>query len=276
MSKSVGIFCLLCFLLLEAGLAWGRRPAPTPYHWERINVTQVLPSQIFAKLGLTHSTRYGFTRDGHNKKTPDPTFPPGLTDVVPYDADHLLLVRGTTQGLTEFRARVQATESEIVATGRWHVTVDLMPEQAGGSPIGLSVQQDVVSDIPFLVTVGEAGNFHTYQLQLHSSRGVQTVTCQSSLALPAATAAHAVWTPTQVWTPVLMQTVPPTDTVIFSDLAADRQAARSRIGMSPEPNAQDYQVRLVVTAPSTPVVPVTLPAAPPPNLSPQEDNPAQP
>ncbi len=72
------------------------------------------PTAVFARLGLTHSTKNGYTRDG-KRGVPDPTFPPGLTDVVPSDAEHLLLVRGTTGGLSLFRSRVAAADVRVSA-----------------------------------------------------------------------------------------------------------------------------------------------------------------
>ena len=76
---------------------------PAPLHWEKIHVYPPRALGRLRRLGLTHSTKNGYTRDG-KQGVPDPTFPPGLTDVVPYDADKLLLVRGTTGGLSLFRS----------------------------------------------------------------------------------------------------------------------------------------------------------------------------
>ena len=84
-------------------------------HWGRILVTSAAPSKVFATLGLTHMTRHGYTRDGQRKGKPDPGFPPGLTDVVPFDADHVFLARGTAQGLAAFRARVDAAAAQLAA-----------------------------------------------------------------------------------------------------------------------------------------------------------------
>ena len=87
---------LSCLALGLAGRA-RVRPQPNGFHWERLHVAHAEPTEVFARLGLTHITRLGYTRG--QKKDPDPTFPPGLTDVVPYDAGHTLLVRGTAAGV---------------------------------------------------------------------------------------------------------------------------------------------------------------------------------
>jgi hypothetical protein len=237
-------------LLMVCGASLARTPAHPQYRWERMSIVHVLPSQVFTKLGLTHTTRYGYTRDGHTKNTPDPTFPKGLTDVVPYDADHLLLVRGTEEGLTLFRARVTSTENEIAAAGRWHVTVALLPANDDGATIGSAVERDVADDIPFMVSAGDPANPHVYEFRVHVDENAAiAVSCRIGLSLASAPQSSAVWTPAQVWTPLVTRPVLPGGSVVFDDRAADRQDARVRLGMTPDGNSQDYQVRLTIQPP---------------------------
>lgn len=89
-------------LCMSPSLAHATRPA---LKWFRIHVYHIAPTTVFDKLGFTHITRYGDNL-GSSKTDPDPTFPTGLTDVVPYDKGHILLVRGTHAALENFQRSV--------------------------------------------------------------------------------------------------------------------------------------------------------------------------
>jgi hypothetical protein len=279
MTKTIKSLLLLgAMASISAMPASARKPAPakTEYRWERMSIVQVLPSQVFARLGLTHSTRYGFTRDGHTKKTPDPTFPPGLTDVVPYDATHLLLMRGTTQGLAQFRTRVLAAVTEITSGAHWHVSAQLLPG-LGGDALGPVVMQDVATDQPFTVTIGAPPDLHVYRLRLHlNADATQTMTYQVSLSPLPTGGAQEVLTPGQIWSPSTTRPLLPGGTVVLDDLAADRQSARKRLSMPDDMDTLDYQVRLSVVAPIPPTVVSPSATDTPPPADPDSETPTPP
>ncbi len=271
MTKSL---CTLLILSLLAWFqpvsAWARRPAPpkSQYRWERMRVEPALPSQVFARLGLTHTTRHGFTRDGFVKGTPDPTFPAGLTDVVPYDETHLLLLRGTPQGLAQFRERVLATETEIAATGRWRVSVDLLSAETGAA-LASSDPQDVQSDAPFRVTLAGPDGALDFQLRVHvNADAITTVSCQAGLLSAAGAAANHL-TPAQVWTAPATRPVLPGDTALFNDSAFARLLARRHFGLPDQADTQDYQIRVNVVSLSAP--PYSGQAVPAPVSTPPAD-----
>ncbi len=247
---SFGLLCLLACLPCA-------HAARAAYRWERIAVTRVLPSQVFNRLGLTHLTRRGYTRDGAKKGDPDPTFPDGLTDVVPSDTERVLLVRGTPEGLTQFRARVDAMQTQI-AGERWHVTAQLVrPDAAGDAPLGEPVSVEAPDDAPLLLALGPADVLRSYQLRVHvEAGGALSVSCQTGITLPAPVA--PVWTPSAVWLPGASRPVLPGTLVLFEDTAAARRLARQKMGLPPEPTAEDYAVRVTVT----PVVPVAAASSP--------------
>ncbi len=259
MPKSLRWFVWVVLIVL-AGPAQARQ---TAYRWERMSVVHASPSQVFARLGLTHYTRHGFTRDGFKKTDPDPTFPPGLTDIVPQDISHILLVRGTPEGLAAFRARVAAADNnEIVAplptpTG-WHVTVSLLPAQGDGPQIGVSAEQDVIPNRPFVVTVGDPARPETYRLNLRLLPNAQTaLTFQAGLLLPSPDGAGV--RPPQAWTVLVTQIVPLGAATQFLDSAAAKQSARRRLAWPQEDQPQDFLVRVTVTAPAAPTAPVPAP-----------------
>lgn len=243
-------------LLLTAAHAGG---GPT-FHWERIRVLHALPSQVFARLGLTHITKRGYTRDGAKKTDPDPTFPPGVLDVVPMDEDKLLLARGTDNGLTQLRQRVLAAD---IAAQRWHLTVTLT--RPGGEDI--LAAQDVASaatDAPTVIALSVNGEMLNYQLRVHvNPDGELSVACQSGVPLPPAPAempgpnAPAVFTPTLAWATPDSKSVKPGETVVFEDREADRKAARAKVGRAPNGSSGNFAVRVTIAA-------VPLPAAPAP------------
>ncbi len=261
----------VCLLLA----LWGPISAAKPvFRWERMTVRQTLPSQVFARLGLTHFTRYGFTRDGFKKTDPDPTFPVGLTDVVPQDKEHILLVRGTDEALAQFRGRVDAM-AELIATERWRVKLELLPRTEGAVDLGPPVEQDLPSERPMSVALGQISGLHLYQLNVHvNADGSLTLACRTGLPLPAppavattpAGAPPAVLVPSLVWTEAVTKATPPGGTVTFDDLASGRQALRRRVGLADAPAvgdaARDFQVRVTVSAPTAPAAAPT-PEGPP-------------
>lgn len=265
------IFPTLCFLSVLLAASFGPACAAKPvFRWERMTVRQTPPSQVFARLGMTHFTRLGYTRDGHKKTDPDPTFPFGLTDVVPQDKEHILLVRGTDEALAQFRTRVDSM-AEQIATERWRVKLELLPKVEGASDLGPPTEQDLPSERPMSVALGQISGLHLYQLNVHvNPDGSLTLACRTGLPLPAPPAAASatpadapptVLVPSLVWTNAVTKTTPPGGTVTFDDLASDRQALRRRVGLPDAPTvgdaASDYQVRVTVSVPPTPV------AAPP-------------
>ena len=200
------------------------------FHWERLHVAHVEPTEVFARLGLTHITRYGYTRG--QKKDPDPMFPPGLTDVVPYDAGHTLLVRGTPQGVALFRQRVAAAD---VARPPLAALADLLRRDGDDYRVLAGHNQEVVADTPLAVAFDTTGQFPQYQVRVRVNRdGSLAVTCRTALPLATPpTGATTVLVPTQVWTPPVTKDVRPGDTLTFDDLAAARAAARQKLGQPP-------------------------------------------
>ncbi len=262
----LGVCCRfsLGLLLLTLPLA-GQAARPPGAHWERLPITRALPSQVFARLGIGHITRRGYTRDGAKKTDPDPTFPLGLTDVVPLDAEHLLLVRGTDAGLAAFK--VQVAEAQIqMTTVRWHIAAQLVQAQGGAAvPIGPPAAQDVPDNTPATLMLGTQGNL-PYQVRvLPNAQGLLKIVWQRGLLLSGAAAAPGVLSTDIAWSSGVSRTIPQGGTATFDDLAADRVAARQALGLSSETLGGDYGVRLTVTliAPPAPAAPLVVNPAPP-------------
>ncbi len=214
-------------------------------HWERIHVYNTSPSAVFAKLGLTHSTKNGYTRDG-KQGVPDPTFPPGLTDVVPYDAEKLLLVRGTTGGLSLFRARVAAAD---IHTQPMHLLAELTRL---GSDAQMGTQDEEALDgIPKQVIVGDGGSARVYQITERANPdGTYWIACRVSLPLPdqsGHTPSGPVFIPERIWTDPLSRKAHLGETVQFDDLASVRQAAARKLGATGADSADDYTLRVTLT-----------------------------
>ncbi len=113
MTCPIPAFFACCFWrVLTAVFAAPAGRAPRPCAGRKSTSSMPCRPLVFARLGLTHSTRNGHTRDG-KRGVPDPDFPPGLTDVVPVDAEQVLLARGTTGGLDLFRSRVAAADVQL-------------------------------------------------------------------------------------------------------------------------------------------------------------------
>lgn len=277
MRTIIPTFCLIPALL--AASVGTTRAAKPVFHWERMTVTQAAPTQVFARLGMTHFTRYGYTRDGFKKTDPDPTFPLGLTDVVPKDLEHVLLVRGTDEALVQFRARVGAM-AEQIATERWHLKLELLPKVSpGANALGAPIEQNLPSERPVSLALAESSGLHIYQMNVHvSPDGSLALACRTGLPLPAPPPVAAApggpeprpLAPTLVWTDAIVKTTPPGGTVLFDDLASDRQALRRRVGLPDAPvagdGAADYQLRVTVSAPEAPPAPPSSePGRPSPN-----------
>lgn len=243
---------LVTALLLPALLlALGSLPVSAKpnggYLWEKIHVTQQLPTAIFARLGLTHSTRNGLTRDG-KKNVPDPTFPPGMTDIVPYDAEKLFIIRGTAAGRAAFHARVQTADMPIPPV-MLHTE---LARRTGGSeePLATADQADVADRRPTVLTLGDGAAARVYEITTRQNAdGTLWVACRIGLPLPAPPTgdAGAVFVPTQVWTTPLSKRIRPGETVTFEDLASFRQAAMRKLGLSQSDTLDDYVLRLTPT-----------------------------
>ena len=251
---------------LSAGLSHAR---PAPLRWEKIHVYHLAPTLVFAKLGLTHSVKNGHTRDG-KQGVPDPTFPPGLTDVVPYDAAKLLIVRGTDSGLSLFRSRVAAAD---VSPEPLHLHAELVRHQEdGATPFGTVDQDEKGDSLPIQISLGNGAEARVYQITTRPSPdGTLWVACRISLPLPpppAATAdgpAPAVFVPKRVWTDPLSRKLRPGETAVFEDLASFRQAAGRKLGATGPDTADDYTLSVTLTPnAAAPVAPVlAAPDAPP-------------
>ena len=217
------------------------------YLWEKIHVTQQLPTAIFARLGLTHSTRNGLTRDG-KKDIPDPTFPAGMTDIVPYDAEKLFIIRGTAAGRASFRDRVQAADVPIPPVT---LHAELARRTSGTEePLATADQTDVRDRRPAVLTLGDGAAARVYEITTRQNAdGTLWVACRIGLPLPAPPAgdAGAVFVPTQVWTTPLSRRIRPGETVTFEDLASFRQAAMRKLGLSQSDTPDDYVLRLTPT-----------------------------
>lgn len=221
---------------------------PAPLRWEKIHVLHALPSVVFARLGLTHSTRNGLTRDG-KQGVPDPTFPPGLTDVVPYDTDRLLLVRGTVGGLELFRSRIADADVTIPAL---HLKAELTRiADTDQTPLATQEMDSVQDGVPVQVSLGEGDAARVYQLKTHANAdGSLWVGCRVSLPLPPAptesATPSAVFVPDRVWTDQNSRKVRLGETVIFEDRATIRQASSRRLGVTGTDTDEDYTLRVTL------------------------------
>ena len=213
-------------------------------HWERLHLLHASPSQVFAKLGLTHIVRNGYTR-GLKKGTPDPTFPPGLTDVVPYDAGQTLLVRGTTAGVASFRQRVATAD---VPALRWQVSLTLLRKDGDESHVLAGQTKEAIEGTPLTVAFDTDGKYPQFRVRVRINHdGSLAVTSQTALSLTPPPLGTPVLVPTQVWTAPLTKDMRVGDTLTFDDLAADRAAFRQKLGQPPGDTSDDYQVQVQLT-----------------------------
>ncbi len=267
-EKDDGMLCVFSrlsalLLLLTLPIA-GLAARPPSAHWVRLPVVRALPSQVFARLGIGHITRRGYTRDGAKKTDPDPTFPAGLTDIVPLDAEHLLLVRGTNAGLAAFKLQVAEAQAQMT-TVRWQIAAQLVQAQGGAaSPVGAAITQDAPDAAPVTLLLGARGE-RPYQVRvLPAAQGMLQVVWQRGLALSGTAAAPGVLAPDVAWSAGVSRTIAPSGTVTFDDLAADRMAARQALGLPPDTLGGDYGVRLTVIPLAAPPPAATLPPVSPP------------
>jgi len=233
----VVLFISFCMLPVLARPTSGLR-------WEKIHVYNTSPTVVFAKLGLTHSTKNGYTRDG-KQGVPDPTFPPGLTDVVPYDAEKLLLVRGTPGGLSIFRARVAAAD---VRSQPLHLHAELT--QIGADQVTGSQDDDKLTDgMPVQVVLGDGAR--VYQITERANPdGTVWVACRVSLPLPDQsnlTPTGRVFIPERIWADPMSRKVRPGEIAEFSDLASVREAAARKLGATGTDAGEDYTLRITLT-----------------------------
>ena len=239
----------LFFVVFAVFFAVSAEARPTNgLHWERIHVYQIEPSVVFAKLGLTHSTKNGYTRDG-KQGVPDPTFPPGLTDVVPYDAEKLLLVRGTENGLNLFRVRVSAADRVIAPV---HLHAELTRAGADAAALGTQDAGNVADGVRTQVSLGEGSAARVYQITERANLdGTVWVACRVSLPLPDQSAlapTGPVFIPERIWTDPMSRKVHLGETVQFDDIASVRQAAAKKLGAAGPDAADDYALRVTLTA----------------------------
>lgn len=239
---------LLPLTLIFFGAASAQARSSNGLHWERIHTHNAAPSVVFAKLGLTHSTKNGYTRDG-KQGIPDPTFPPGLTDVVPYDADKLLLVRGTSGGLQLFRARVSAADRLNPPV---HLHAELGQPGADGTPLGTQDAGGVADGVRTEISLGSGDRVRVYQLTERANPdGTLWIACRVSLPLPDQSnqaPTGPVFIPERIWTDPMSRKARLGETVQFNDLASVRQAAARRLGVTGPDAAEDYVLRVTLTA----------------------------
>lgn len=219
------------------------RPASGP-RWEKIHVYNTSPTAVFAKLGLTHSTKNGYTRDG-KQGVPDPTFPPGLTDIVPYDAEKLLLVRGTPDGLSVFRARVTAAD---VPSPPLHLHAELS-RFGTGQMIGSQDEDRLTDGVPAQVVLGDGAR--VYQITERANPdGTVWVACRVSLPLPdqsSLTPTGPVFIPERIWADPMSRKVRLGEVAEFNDLVSVREAAARKLGATGTDTGQDYTLRVTLT-----------------------------
>ena len=258
------------FATFSAGVSHAR---PAPLRWEKIHVYHLAPTLVFAKLGLTHSVKNGHTRDG-KQGVPDPSFPPGLTDVVPYDAAKLLIVRGTEGGLSLFRSRVAAADVTPVPM---HLHAELVRHQEDGAvPFGIVDQDEKGDALPLQLSLGDGAEPRVYQITTRTNPdGTLWIACRISLPLPPRHAptddgpAPAVFVPDRVWTDPLSRRLRPGETAVFEDLASFRQAAGRRLHATGPDTPDDYTLRVTLTpTPTDPASPALAAPNPPPDARP--------
>lgn len=244
------LFLTMTLSVLSVGAAPARPPA---MHWEKIHVYHLSPTLVFAKLGLTHSTKNGLTRDG-KKGIPDPTFPPGLTDVVPYDAEKLLIVRGTTGGLTLFRSRVAAADAPSPPL---LLHAELTRRQDGSDvSFGIADQDGLTDGVPLPISLGKDEAARIYQITTRQNAdGSVWVACRIGLPLPTpppVDGTAAVFVPVRVWTEPLSRKIRPGESSTFEDLASFRHAAERKLHITGTDTDDDYTLRLTLSLVTTP------------------------
>ncbi|BDI32840.1 hypothetical protein CCAX7_48910 [Capsulimonas corticalis] len=252
-SKALPLIVMLASLIAGAP---SHAKAPS-FKWEKIHLRYMRPSQVFASLGLDHTVRYGHTR-GDGKAGTDPNFPAGMTDIVPYDADKTLIIRGTPEGCAKFRQTVLAAD---VAPPRWRIEAELFrvrnnqPESVARETLD-SVTPDKLQKLMFNVD----GLDRDYQLHLHASAdGSIDIAYQYSMQLPPSPIAPdasdthpapGVFVPAQIWSASSTQITRLGETRLFDDLASQRQVAGRTPDGDPANGVQvlgdDYRLQLTI------------------------------
>ncbi len=239
------------FFLIAAtslGAVSAQARATNGLHWERIHTHNAAPSVVFAKLGLTHSTKNGYTRDG-KQGVPDPTFPPGLTDVVPYDAEKLILVRGTAGGLSLFRARVSAADK---LNPPLHLHAELNRPGPDSAPFGTQDVDAVNDGVRTQISLGDGAGARVYQITERANPdGTIWIACRVSLPLPDQSnlsPTGPVFIPERIWTDPMSRKARLGETVQFEDFASVRRAFARKLGATGTDAGEDYALRVTLTA----------------------------
>lgn len=207
-AKLVSAIAVLAFVVNPAF-------SSTPLHWERIHVYHALPSQVFQKLGLTHNTRYGHNL-GSKRQESDPSFPVGLTDVVPYDIEDVLIVRGTLTGLRQFRRTVASADVPLKV---YSLTSQLIEEDTDGSTKTIATNENplVVAGHEVTVTLGSEQS-HTFLVKLDPASGDGTLVTEQA-AIPIISSPHAAtYLPPLAWTRPIVKTMSATEPANFTSV----------------------------------------------------------
>jgi len=209
-------------------------------YWERIPIQHTLPSHIFSALGLTHTTRNGYTRGVPHGR--DENFPPGLTDIIPYDTMSLLIVRGTVEAVAVFRQRVQALD---VVQPTWTVQFRLI-DPATQTVLGVLLKTNVLMDDSELANISDGTANHAYRFHLYlAARGQIAVVLRTGVDAPA-TGGLPVFAPSVVWLNPVSKTTSFQTPVVFNDLASDRASVHNGLGATADKDS-NYAVEITVT-----------------------------
>lgn len=249
-------------ILLASLAAAAPSHARTPvFRWEKIHLRYARPSLLFASLGLDHTVRYGHTR-GDGKPGPDPNFPAGMTDIVPYDADKTIIVRGTPEACAKFRHTALAAD---VAPPRWQVEAELLRVRNGVTEsVGRETLDSVTPGGAQMLSFSVDGQTRSYQLHLRAETdGSIDVDYQYGMQLPTAPVApdsseapsvSGVFVPAQIWSRPSSGIARPGEARAFEDLAVERDVRTPSLdGSTDAPNGvrvlgDDYRLMLTIVA----------------------------
>lgn len=251
---SRALFGLLLIVLLI--------PAPTlraqGFYWERIPVVHTLPSHIFSLLGLTHTTRLGYTR-GTKQGVHDSDFPAGMTDIVPYDPMRLLIVRGTVDAVASFRVKIALLD---VPQASWTVEMALLDAKSQ-SVLGSHTEPDVTLDEPEIVNITDGSELHAYRYRLYAAGPGQIAVVLRTGVITQTAANVPVFAPSIVWLDPTSKVVDLGTRALFNDTSAGRAAVRIGLGSTEKDSGVDYIVQVIVS-PNTAPVSVAPPVSPEP------------
>lgn len=214
-------------------------------YWERIPVQHTLPSRIFSALGLTHTTRNGYTRGVPHGR--DENFPPGLTDIIPYDTMSLLIVRGTVDAVAVFKQRVQALD---VVQPTWTVQFRLI-DPATQNVLGVTVKTNVLMDDSEVAGISQGTINHAYRFHLYPAAHSQVAIVLRIGVNAPATGGLPVFAPSIVWLGPVSKTTAFDIPVVFNDLASDRVTVHNGLGATAD-QGSDYAVEITVTPNAAP------------------------